>query len=86
MQTARACAEDIFCTLAKTFKYFDNKNNFKILTRGQYTIAQELLAATILLNCFAILHGNQTTGLFKLDPPSLRNYFRNANAKCYVDY
>jgi len=86
MQTARACAEDMFCTLAKTFKYFDNKNNFKILTRGQYTIAQELLAATILLNCFAILHGNQTTGLFKLDPPSLRNYFRDANAKCYVDY
>ena len=86
MHTPRAGVEDMFNTIGKTFKYFLFKGNFKILNRGDYSVKQELVAATVMLNCFTCLKGCQATALYKLDPPSLEEYFQNANEDNYIDY
>ena len=86
MQDARAGVEDMFNTLGQVFPYFTNKCNFHILTRGRIGPAQELVAGTILLNCVTCVNGCQATGLYKLDPPTLAEYFENANKGLYVDY
>ena len=86
MQSSRAGVEDMFCSLVKFFKFFNNKDNHRLLTRGRTGVAQALIAATILLNCHTIVDGVQANALYLQTPPTLEEYFMSANSDEYVDY
>jgi hypothetical protein len=50
------------------------------MRHSRYSVRDLLVGVTLLTNMFVCLNGSQTTALFQVEPPTIEEYFRNANA------
>ena len=72
MSSVRESVEWLFGDIVNYFKFIDFKKNLKI---GLSSIGKMYIVCAILRNALTCLYGNETSKFFKLDPPSLHDYF-----------
>jgi hypothetical protein len=77
---ARAPAEDNFGLQSKLWPILNHRTQLKIMRHSRYSVRDLLVGVTLLTNMFVCLNGSQTTALFQVEPPTIEEYFRNANA------
>ena len=72
MSNVRMSVEWLFGDIVKYFKFMDFKKNLKI---GLSSIGKLYVVCALLRNVLTCLYGNSTSSYFKLDPPTLEEYF-----------
>ena len=72
MSNVRTSVEWLFGDIVEYFKFTDLKKNLKI---GLSSIGKLCVVCAFLRNALTCLYGNSTSSYFKLDPPTLEEYF-----------
>ena len=72
MSNVRTSVEWLFGDIVEYFKFMDFKKNLKI---GLSSIGKLYVVCALLRNALTCLYGNSTSSYFKLDPPTLEEYF-----------
>ena len=72
MSNVRTSVEWLFGDIVEYFKFMDFKKNLKI---GLNSIGKLYVVCALLRNALTCLYGNSTSSYFKLDPPTLEEYF-----------
>ena len=72
MSSVRASVEWIFNDITNYYKFLDFKKNLKL---GLSCIGKMYIVAAILRNALTCFQPNTTAIFFKLDPPTLEEYF-----------
>ena len=72
MSEVRVAVEWLFGDIVNYFKFIDYKKNLKI---GLSSVGKMYLVCAILRNALTCLYGNATSEFFRLDPPTLADYF-----------
>ena len=72
MSNVRTSVEWLFGDIVEYFKFMDFKKN---LTIGLSSIGKLYVVCALLRNALTCLYGNSTSSYFKLDPPTLEEYF-----------
>jgi hypothetical protein len=77
---ARAATECNFKEQYRLWPFLQHRKELKLKRQSRYSVKDLFIGVTILTNAYVCLNGSQATGLFGVDPPSLEDYFENANA------
>ena len=72
MSNVRTSVEWLFGDIVEYFKFMDFKKNLKL---GLSSIGKLYVVCALLRNALTCLYGNSTSSYFKLDPPTLEEYF-----------
>lgn len=72
MSNVKTSVEWIFGDVINSFKFLDFKNNHKITLT---TMVKMHVVCSLVQNALTCIHGNQTSKLFNLDPPTIHEYF-----------
>ena len=72
MSNVRTSVEWLFGDIVEYFRFMDFKKNLKI---GLTSSGKLYVVRALLRNALTNLYGNSTTSYFKLDPPTLEEYF-----------
>lgn len=72
MSSVRVSVEWIFGDVVNSFKFVDFKKNLKI---GLSSVGKMYVVCALLQNAITCLYGNKTSNYFKLDPPTIQEYF-----------
>lgn len=73
MSSVRVSVEWLFGDITNYFRFVDFKKNLKI---GMSSVGKIYLVCALLHNASTCLYGNKTSQFFKMDPPSLQDYFQ----------
>ena len=73
MSEVRVSVEWLFGDIMNFFKCWDFKKNLKI---GLSSVRKMYIVCALLQNAITCLHGNQTSQVFNLEPPTLEEYFQ----------
>ena len=76
---ARAATECNFKEQYRLWPFLQHRKELHLKRQSRYSVKDLFIGATILTNAYVCLNGSQATGLFGVDPPSLEDYFENAN-------
>ena len=79
MRTMRATSEQNFGIQSRLFPYLNHRRQMKLMRACTLTMKDLLIMRTLIVNCHVCCYGSQVTGTFKLAPPTLEEYFANAN-------
>ena len=71
MSSVRESVEWLFGNIVNYFKFIDKKN----LKIGLSSIGKMYIVSAIMRNALTCLYGNETSTFFKLDRPTLHDYF-----------
>ena len=83
--TSRAISEDSFGLQVRLWPFVENRKQLKLYRKTRYSVRDLLLVVTVLTNAYVTVHGSQVTATMKVDPPSMEEYFENANARTIPD-
>ena len=72
MSNVRTSVEWLFGDFVEYFKFMHFKENIKL---GLSSIGKLYVVCVLLRNALTCLYGNSTSSYFKLDPPTLEEYF-----------
>ena len=72
MSGVRTSVEWLFGDIINYFKFLDFKRNLKIQLSS---VGKMYVVCAILRNALTCLYGNQTSEFFKMEPPTLQEYF-----------
>jgi muconolactone delta-isomerase len=81
----RAMVEVNFAVLVRLFPFLNHRTQLKLQRKTQYNLRDLVTTATILGNAYNCLHGSQVTATTRVDPPSLKEYFRNHHRQLIPD-
>ena len=72
MSNVRTSVERLFGDIVEYFKFMGLKKNLEI---GLSSIGKFYVVCALLRNALTCLYGNSTSSYFKLEPPTLEEYF-----------
>ena len=72
MSSVRTSVEWLFGDIVEYFKFMDFKKNLKIRLSS---VGKLYVVCALLRNALTCLYGNSTSSYFKLNPPTLEEYF-----------
>ena len=73
MSALRISVEWLFGDVINSFKFLDYEKNLKI---GLSSVGKMYVVCALLRNAITCLYGNNTSGYFGIEPPSLEQYFQ----------
>ena len=81
----RALVEVNFAVLVRLFPFLNHRTQLKLQRKTKYNLRDLVTTTTILANAHNCLHRSQVTATTRVDPPSLKEYFRNHHRQLIAD-